>query len=103
MTMAGTSAFKAYLSLVPKLDESAESTIKRDLSNVDTTDAGKSMGTKLAKGLKAAAVAGVTAAGTAIVAALKQSLDAFAEYEQLEGGIKKLFGEDGHDFLALEK
>lgn len=49
---------------------------------------------KLGKGLKTAAkvgVAAVTAAGTAIVALTKASVDSYAEYEQLVGGVETLF------------
>ena len=48
----------------------------------------------LGKGLETAAkvgVAAVTAAGTAIVALTKSSIDAYAEYEQLVGGVETLF------------
>lgn len=41
-----------------------------------------------------ATVAAVGAAATAVGALTKKSVDAYAEYEQLSGGVKKLFGED---------
>ena len=50
---------------------------------------------KLGNGLKTAAkvgVAAVTAAGTAIVALTKASVDSYAEYEQLVGGVETLYG-----------
>ena len=56
-----------------------------------------SISTKLGKGLKTAAKIGAAAVGTAsaaIVKLTKNSISAFAEYEQLEGGVKKLFGDD---------
>ena len=37
---------------------------------------------------------GVSAAGTALTGLAKKSLEAYADYEQLEGGVKKIFGED---------
>ena len=49
----------------------------------------------LGNGLKKAAQAGiaaVTAAGAAVTAFVKQSIDAYAEYEQLVGGVETLFG-----------
>ena len=49
---------------------------------------------KLGNGLKTAAkigTAAVTAAGAAIVALTKSSIDAYAEYEQLVGGVETLF------------
>jgi len=48
---------------------------------------------KTAKTVVKATAAGVTAGGVAIGALTKQSVDAFANYEQLAGGIKKLFGD----------
>lgn len=42
---------------------------------------------------KAGAVA-IGAGATAVSALTKQAIDAYGEYEQLEGGIKKLFGDD---------
>lgn len=51
----------------------------------------KSIGSIVKTGMKA--VAGAAAVGTAAVAALgKQALDAYADYEQLTGGIETLFG-----------
>ena len=89
--MAGNSAFKAYLSLIPKLDDGAEREIKQELSSVDTEPAGRAMGGKLGKGLSAAAVAAAAAAAAAVVAVVKQALDQYAEYEQLVGGVETLF------------
>lgn len=37
---------------------------------------------------------GVSAAGTALTGLAKKSLEAYADYEQLEGGVKKIFGEE---------
>jgi len=52
-------------------------------------------GTSMAfKGLATAATVGAAAAGAAIVATGKAALDSYAQYEQLSGGIKKLFGEE---------
>ena len=53
-----------------------------------------SLSSKLGNGLKTAAkigVAAVAAAGTAIVAIGKQSIEQYAEYEQLVGGVETLF------------
>ena len=44
-------------------------------------------------GIGKAAAVGVGAAGTALTALTKQSLDAVANYEQLVGGVDKIFGE----------
>lgn len=45
-------------------------------------------------------VAAFTAVGTATVAMGKQAFDAYANYEQLAGGIEKLFGEEGAKIVA---
>lgn len=53
-----------------------------------------SFGNLLKKGFAAAgklAVAGISAAGTAAVAVSKQALEAYANYEQLVGGVETLF------------
>ena len=56
-----------------------------------------SVSSKLGNGLKTAAkigTAAVAAASAAVIKLAKDSINAYAEYEQLEGGVKKLFGED---------
>lgn len=55
-----------------------------------------SISNKLGNGLATAAKVGtaaIAATGAALVKLAKDSISAYAEYEQLEGGIKKLFGE----------
>ena len=57
---------------------------------------------KLKSGLVTAAKVGaaaVAAAGTAIIAIGKQAIEQYAEYEQLVGGAKLMFG-DAYDFVA---
>lgn len=49
----------------------------------------KSIGGVVAKG----AIAGIAAVGTATIAIGKQALDAYSNYEQLSGGVQKLFGD----------
>lgn len=59
---------------------------------------GAKLATSIGKGLTAVAkVTGavVTAASTAVVAVSKVSLDAYADYEQLVGGVETLFGAGG--------
>ena len=51
-------------------------------------------------GIGAAGVAAFAAVGTATVAIGKQAVDAYANYEQLAGGIEKLFGEEGAGIVA---
>ena len=55
----------------------------------------KDIGGKLGNGLKTAAKVGTAAVGaasTAIVALTKQSVESYAEYEQLVGGVETLYG-----------
>lgn len=49
----------------------------------------KSIGGVVAKG----AIVGIAAVGTATLAIGKQALDAYSSYEQLSGGVQKLFGD----------
>lgn len=111
--MAGSSIAKAYVQIIP----SAEG-IKGKLSSIlgsEATSAGKSAGQSsgnaLVSGLKsalgsaskvvgtafkAAATAGVAGLGVAsagIAAFSKKALDAYADYEQLVGGVETLFGD----------
>ena len=60
-------------------------------------DKADTFGKKLAAAAKiaGAAFAAVGTAGTAVGAVIKQSVEAYAEYEQLVGGVNKLFEENG--------
>ena len=61
----------------------------------------KDIGGKIGEGLKTSAKVGtaaVTAASGAIVALTKQSVESYAEYEQLVGGAQLMFG-DAFDFV----
>ena len=55
----------------------------------------KDMGSRVKSGLATVAKAGLAAtaaAGAAVVGVGKMAIDAYAQFEQLEGGVKKLFG-----------
>ena len=54
---------------------------------------------KFGTAMKVGAVA-VGAASAAVVGLTKKSIDAYAEYEQLAGGIKKLYGDASDDMVA---
>ena len=54
----------------------------------------KKVGSVAGKGLKAVGAASI-AAGTAIVALGKKSVNLYADYEQLTGGVETLFGKSG--------
>lgn len=77
--------------------------LKASLSlDSDQYEKGLSRSEKLAKGFgkvfKAGAVA-VGAAATAVGVLVKKSVDAYSEYEQLAGGIKKLYGDATDDMM----
>jgi phage-related protein len=50
-----------------------------------------------AKAVGAAAASAIAAGTAAVVSLVKQAAQAYGEFEQLEGGVKKLFGEDVKD------
>ena len=95
----------AYVQVIP----SAKG-IKQGVTDVianEGTAAGTGFGSKFAAGLKGVAstiAKVVTVAGTAAVAAgaaiTKQAVDAYADYEQLTGGIETLYGEATSTVLA---
>lgn len=102
--MANTELASAYLTLVPSLKGAAAS-ITKQLGGVDTSSVGAKMGDTMGKGmasplassLKTNLVAAASVAATAAVAAFAKvtgdSLSAYANYEQLVGGIDTLFKE----------
>lgn len=55
---------------------------------------------KILKGIGQASAAAFAAVGTATLAIGKQAVDAYANYEQLYGGIQKLFGDEGSAIVA---
>lgn len=87
----GVELATAYVTLIPSL-KGAKGTIGREIGP-EATDAGESFAQRFASaastGLKIAAAAGVAA----IMAATKASLEEYANYEQLVGGIETLFGD----------
>lgn len=99
MAEKGAEVARAYVLIVPSL-QGAQKTITDELVPGAET-AGKEAGEKggrhmregFAKAAKLAAAATVTAMAGA-VALIKQSLEAYAETEQLAGGIQKLFGDE---------
>ncbi len=94
---------KAYVQILP----SAEG-IKGNLENImngEADKAGKSAGSKLSSGIGSALAggaavigAGMTAAVGAIGSLSKSALSAFADYEQLTGGVETLF-KDSSDIV----
>lgn len=103
--MAGNELATAYLALVPSL-KGAQKSIEQQLNGIDTTRSGEKMGEKMGDGaskkagakLKSGLGAAAKTAGAVAAAAFagaftigKQSLDAYASYEQLAGGVEKIF------------
>lgn len=88
----GTDIAKAYVQIIP----SAEG-IKGKLAEVmgdEAESAGKSAGGKFSKifgGVAKVGVAAVGAAAAGIAAITKGAVESFAEYEQLAGGVEKIF------------
>lgn len=81
------SAGKAYFELVPKL--SGESDFRAALSSIKTDGIGSGLGKSLGKGLlKGFAALGI---GQAIADTISASIKAYADYEQLVGGVETLF------------
>lgn len=90
--MASDSAYKAYLTLIPKIDDKG---INKEVAGLPVESgavaAGEKVGAGLAKGVALAAAAIAAAVVAAVGLGVKQSLDAFAQYEQLFGGIESVF------------
>lgn len=85
----------AYLSLIPKLDGSAKSQVAADIEDAGEKGASK-FGAALSSGMKTAGkMAGQALLGAmqGLAATAMKSFDAFAQYEQLAGGVEKLFGD----------
>lgn len=78
------------------LDEATTAADKFDKSLEKTSEVAEKLKSALGKGLGVAAKVGVAAVGvaaTAVGALMKSSISDYAEYEQLVGGVKKLYGD----------
>lgn len=108
--MAATIA-KAYVEIIPSM-EGAQAKIAKslDVDNVGTSE-GKKLGSSLLTGFKTTAanaakvVAGVTTALVTSVSAgvasiTKQALGSYKDYEQLTGGVEKLYGSSAKKVMA---
>lgn len=90
----------AYIALVPSL-KGAKGTIEKQLGGIDTTRVGNDMGSRTSAGFGKgfSAVKGVITAVAASAAVgfaaefTKSAVSAFAESEQLVGGVEKIFNE----------
>lgn len=105
--MAGNELATAYLTLVPSL-KGAQASITQQLGGVDTTAAGRQMGDRASSGfgggfnIKGAALAAAATAAAAaavkFVDIMTDSLWAYADRQQLVGGVETLF-KDSSDQL----
>lgn len=72
-------------------------------SDVDSAASkGSALASKISSGLKTAAKVGgaaITAAATGVAALTKSSIENYAEYEQLVGGVKTLFGDSANTVI----
>lgn len=108
---SGSTIAKCYVEIIPSM-EGAQAKIAKGLG-VDSvgTSEGKKLGSSLVNSLKTAAastgkvVAGatttlVTAVSAAVVGITKQALTSYKDYEQLTGGVEKLFGSSAKKVMA---
>lgn len=97
---SGSDIAKAYVQIIP----SAEG-IKGKLQSVmdgEGDGAGKSAGSKFASAFGSAAKAGAVAAAVAIGALIKNAVESYAEYEQLVGGVEKIFNEANQEQILKD-
>ena len=102
-------AGSAYVEVGVKLDPKAGDDLKKDLEKTKVDDTGKKMGEELGDGVgqgldaKAVAIGNILAnvamaaaqkAADAIGAVIGGAFEGFSNYEQLVGGVEKLFGSD---------
>ena len=81
----------AFMNIIPKVTKDAAADLQKDLKAVDVgavgADWGKSLGKKLVKGLAALGI------GKLIGDTISESFNLSAEFEQLAGGVEKIFDE----------
>lgn len=96
MADSGTTIAKAYIQLVPSAEGIGNSITEAlgDEGDKAGEAGGKRAGGAFATALKASAAA-VAAAGAAVGAIVKSSVQEYANYEQLVGGVETLFGAGG--------
>ena len=95
----GAEIARAYVLVVPSMQGAQKELTKELVPEAESAshEAGTRGGEKFKAALSAAAKAAAVAMAAAVgasVALIKSSLDAYAETEQLQGGIAKLFGTD---------
>lgn len=99
MANKGYEVGTAYVAIVPQtrtltreLDKAISGSKLADTCAKEGKRAGESLGSKLTGALKGATLAGAgLAAGRTIVNGIKDAIDKYATFEQLEGGVEKIF------------
>ena len=95
---------EAYIQIKPSM-EGMSGEIEKALGDAGSAGS-SSFGSKFSSGLKiagAAAGAALTAAGTAVGKLTKSAVTAYADYEQLVGGVETLFGQGGNSLEEYAK
>lgn len=98
--MAGASIGTAYLTLVPKMQSGWKAQAESELTKVNGKKSGETVGKEYGNGLTSMVKKGVGALAALGIAEKvfdfgKASVEAYAQTEQLTGGIDKLFGNSG--------
>ena len=96
------SSMKADLILSPKIEDGSEKDLEKQLKSSGSSSGGgfgSAFATAAKVGIKATLTA-AAAAGTAIIGIGKQAFSAFADYEQLVGGVETLFKGDAAQVQA---
>ena len=101
----GTTLAKAYVQILPSMD-GFQNKLEKEMGGSGEA-AGKKSGTSFGGAFSAAAgaaakagIAAVTAAGAGVVALTKSAVSAYGEYEQLVGGVNKLFGDASKQLMG---
>lgn len=99
---SGAKVGVAYVEIVPKMGGDGITGIEKDLGKVDGTKAGTKAGQGVLSGIKNTAIGvalgniltkGVEAAASGIKNVIGGAFSGFADYQQLTGGVDKLFGD----------
>lgn len=101
----GTTLAKAYVQILPSMD-GFQSKLEKEMGGSGEA-AGKKSGISFGGAFSAAAgaaakagIAAVTAAGAGVAALTKSAASAYGEYEQLVGGVNKLFGDASEQLMG---
>lgn len=95
---------EAYIQIKPSM-EGLSDEVKKALGDAGESGS-SSFGSKFAGGLKTAGVvagAAVSAAASGVAALTKSAVTAYADYEQLVGGVETLFGQGGNSLEEYAK